>query len=82
MAHENINFHRFNPLKLIQPNDEEDPYLEEYATNKKTQRSEKRILSNFEANDGRSMLMLEKMKKRAQEIEIRERNTESKVSML
>jgi hypothetical protein len=58
MAHENINFQRFNPQKLIQPTEEEDPYLEEYTSAKKTQRSEKRILSTFESNDGRSQIML------------------------
>jgi hypothetical protein len=39
MAHENINFQRFNPHKLIQATEEEDPYLEEYTSAKKTQRS-------------------------------------------
>jgi hypothetical protein len=39
MHSENINFHKFNPRKFIPADDEEDPYLEEYGSAKRTGRS-------------------------------------------
>lgn len=39
MQSENINFHKFNPKKFIPAIEDEDPYLEEYGSVKKTGRS-------------------------------------------
>lgn len=73
MEFDKINFRKFNPQKLYQASEEDDAYLEEYGSTRKPQRSEKRILSSLETSDKNSQILLERMKKRAQEIENRER---------
>ena len=58
MEFDKINFRKFDPQRIIQASEEDDPYLEEYSSNRKPQRSEKRIISSLENSDKNSQILL------------------------
>lgn len=76
---EDIKFVK-NPTSSYQIGRQADPYLQDYFSVKRADKSQKIISSATEQMDKNTNDLLDKIKKRVRQMEIREKNNQAKVS--